>query len=382
MAVAGAMFVGVVALVATVIHVCDASSIPRRGAPASSPSMGSPATTTPIRPHQWAPSPAPRKLDVGDRRAVTLHTLSEHPRLFRVDNILSGDECDAIVALARPQLQPSTTHHIARDGTRILTAWRTSDSAWLPKAYDRASPAVATLTQRAARALRLPRDLVEAGNQLQIIHYDGAGHYHPHYDSRRLVKLTPADEDAGSTKDAPDDDARAKYPVAARYATLLVFLSDVPPGHGGNTTFPFARMGAIPHELSQSITSRNPRAQHFWDTWGTLCDSNPDSIAKSFAPKKGSALLFYNHGLGQDGLVGDLDPWSLHGGCAVRPGAEKWAANLWIEVPPPHSQYRDATVTADLMHDRVMAYFDWFSTTLMPDWKDDDDGGDLVFHVL
>ena len=332
--------------------------------------------------HQWQPSPAPRTMDVDSGRVLTLHTLSEHPRLFRVDNLLDTDECDAIIAAARPRLAHSTTHHIRADGTRVLTAWRQSQSAWLPKksipsamGSQAPHPAVAAFTRRAARLLKLPRSLVEGGNQLQVIHYDGTGHYHPHYDSRRLVDLKRADDGGGArdattatgVKDAAD---ASGYPVAARYATLLLFLNDVPAGYGGNTTFPLARMGAIPHELSQSLSSRNARAQPFWDAWASrdACDSS--EIAKSFAPKKGSALLFYNHDVGPDGLVGDLDPWSLHGGCAVLPGAEKWAANLWVEVPPPHSQFRDETVTADLSRERVMAHFDWFAKTLLPGWSE------------
>lgn len=47
-------------------------------------------------------------------------------------------------------------------------------------------------------------------------------------------------------------------------------------------------------------------------------------------PKKGTALLWYNHFLNEtDGWLGGLDPYTLHGGCDVIKG-EKWLANMWI----------------------------------------------------
>jgi prolyl 4-hydroxylase len=45
-------------------------------------------------------------------------------------------------------------------------------------------------------------------------------------------------------------------------------------------------------------------------------------------PEKGKVLVWYNlH------ANGNLDPASLHGGCAVRAGT-KWAANKWLWNKP------------------------------------------------
>ena len=50
-------------------------------------------------------------------------------------------------------------------------------------------------------------------------------------------------------------------------------------------------------------------------------------------PKKGTAILWYNHLIDQDtGLLGPGDEFSLHGGCDVLEG-EKWIANTWINYP-------------------------------------------------
>ena len=32
------------------------------------------------------------------------------------------------------------------------------------------------------------------------------------------------------------------------------------------------------------------------------------------------------------GYLGDIDEWSLHGGCEVRKGM-KWIANMWLTAP-------------------------------------------------
>lgn len=52
------------------------------------------------------------------------------------------------------------------------------------------------------------------------------------------------------------------------------------------------------------------------------------------ARKRGTAILWYNHNLDykNGGWLGDLDGYSLHGGCMVTEG-EKWIANNWLTAP-------------------------------------------------
>ena len=50
-------------------------------------------------------------------------------------------------------------------------------------------------------------------------------------------------------------------------------------------------------------------------------------------PKKGTAIMWYNHAMDPDsGWMGEMDPYSIHGGCAVKEGI-KWIANNWITAP-------------------------------------------------
>ena len=57
------------------------------------------------------------------------------------------------------------------------------------------------------------------------------------------------------------------------------------------------------------------------------------SMAKVIVkPKKGRAILWYNHFINPDTeWTGSVDRNSLHGGCVVHQGV-KWIANNWINA--------------------------------------------------
>ena len=82
-----------------------------------------------------------------------------------------------------------------------------------------------------------------------------------------------------------------------------MYLSDVPPGGGGETAFPNIPR---PHDASVSPCAAGVLAAR---------------------PRKGDAILF--HSLRLDG---SLEPKSLHAACPVAPGHEKWAAAKWMRV--------------------------------------------------
>lgn len=59
-------------------------------------------------------------------------------------------------------------------------------------------------------------------------------------------------------------------------------------------------------------------------------------------PKKGNAVLWYNHHLNEtNGWMGELDLFSLHGGCDVIKG-EKWLSNMWIPAPFETAKGKDS----------------------------------------
>lgn len=47
-------------------------------------------------------------------------------------------------------------------------------------------------------------------------------------------------------------------------------------------------------------------------------------------PKRGKAVMWYNHFVDEEtGWMGEMDEYSLHGGCGLWSGV-KWIANNWI----------------------------------------------------
>ena len=51
------------------------------------------------------------------------------------------------------------------------------------------------------------------------------------------------------------------------------------------------------------------------------------------SPKRGKAVFWYNHFINEDGWLGNLDPYTWHGGCPVTKG-NKWIMNRWIAASP------------------------------------------------
>ena len=49
-------------------------------------------------------------------------------------------------------------------------------------------------------------------------------------------------------------------------------------------------------------------------------------------PQRGKAILWYNHQVDSEtGWLGELDEYTLHGGCPIHRG-KKWISNFWIKT--------------------------------------------------
>ena len=112
---------------------------------------------------------------------------------------------------------------------------------------------------------------------------------------------------------------------------------------GGETCFPLAETDFDKwdeHTGDASIvpTGWNMITNSSADRWNLTYRANCHRSGVYVTPKKGLALLFYNH-LGahcfegqQWGCeLGEMDRYSMHGACDVIRGV-KWSANNWINV--------------------------------------------------
>lgn len=160
---------------------------------------------------------SPACVDVGDRHVDVLVSLAL-PRLVVFANLLSPEECDALIAAARPRMARSLTV-ATRTGGEEVNDDRTSSGMFFERGEN---GVVQKLEARLARLLNWP---LENGEGLQVLHYRPGAEYKPHYDY-----FDPAEPGT------PTILRRG----GQRVATLLVYLNT--PTAGGGTTFPDAHL--------------------------------------------------------------------------------------------------------------------------------------------
>ena len=196
--------------------------------------------------------------------ADQLEVLSWHPRIFRLPHFLSDQECDEIISLGKPQLEPSKIIDDEADNDQgVLFAGRTSMGMFFAK--NSSDTVIRDVERRISKLTMIPE---EHGEEVQLLHYEPGGEFVPHYD---FFDPTTA---AG----------RAYLRSGGqRLVTVILYLNT--PEKGGETVFPEAGVRVV--------------------------------------PEKGSALIFYDCT-----PSGELDEKTLHTGAPVLAGekwiATKW----------------------------------------------------------
>ncbi|KAM6976720.1 transmembrane prolyl 4-hydroxylase-like [Aplochiton taeniatus] len=208
-----------------------------------------------------------------------------------------------------PLLQQNATHH---GQTK-----RKSKHTWLyqgPGSHN----VLHTLRNRVTRLTHLPSPLVELSEPLQVIRYEQAGFSHAHHDS----SLPQPDTTCAHTRLAGNTTALTE--ISCRYITVLFYLNSVE--GGGETSFPVADNRTYEEEAL---------VQDGVDLTNTQQSCSRGNLR--VRPTTGTALLWYNHLSDGRGWMGELDEYSLHGGCPVSHGV-KWVANSWVNVDPDHQR--------------------------------------------
>ena len=151
-----------------------------------------------------------------DGREITVLATLQSPRLVVFGQLLSDEECDALMALARPRLERSQTVAHATGGSEVNAA-RTSEGMFFRRGE---TALVERIERRIADLLHWP---VDHGEGLQVLRYRPGAEYRPHHDY-----FDPAQ---------PGTAAVLKR-GGQRLATLVMYLNT--PEQGGATTFPEA----------------------------------------------------------------------------------------------------------------------------------------------
>lgn len=163
----------------------------------------------------------PASLQVVDRQVNVLAQML-HPRVIVFGGVLSGEECDALVELARARLQRSPVFNPDTGADEDHDA-RTSEGMF----FTRGENALClTIEARIAALLDWP---LENGEGLQVLRYGVGAEYKPHHDY-----FDP---------ERPGADVALRR-GGQRVASLVMYLNT--PACGGATTFPDVNFEVAP----------------------------------------------------------------------------------------------------------------------------------------
>ncbi|HEY5804441.1 MAG TPA: 2OG-Fe(II) oxygenase [Lysobacter sp.] len=155
-------------------------------------------------------------------REIRVVARLDRPAAVLLENVLSMQECDYLIARSKEQTLPSTV--VSPDtGDMTTIAARSSEGAWFARGHDEAIAAIET---RLAELMRTP---VAHGEGLQVLHYRVGGEYRPHYDY-----FPP--EQPGSAPHLTRGGQRT--------ASLIMYLNS--PEAGGETVFPLPGVAFVP----------------------------------------------------------------------------------------------------------------------------------------
>ena len=145
--------------------------------------------------------------------AYTKNIICEDPLVYTIDDVLTPEECDRFIELAKPTLTPSL---VSTSNKGVTSNGRTSTNTWLLHDTDDVTKLIG---ERIAGIVEIP--LANSENY-QVVHYDISQEYRQHYDSW---------EHNGSEKTL-----RCMKFGGARLLTALVYLCDVEAGGGTRMT--------------------------------------------------------------------------------------------------------------------------------------------------
>lgn len=254
-----------------------------------------------------------------DDKAIYLEVLSLSPRVFDVFNFFSREESQELVD--RAIAEQSESHRIKRSSTGAsgynINSRRTSESG-----FDTHGKTATKIKKRCFKALGFDEYLESHGDGLQILRYNVTTAYNSHLDwIEDTTGQLEHDYESGGTG-------------GNRFATILLYMSDLGPEDGGETVFPKGWPPNVAPEdrLDQRMVLERLKAS---DRGSVLNSGSWEEnlvvqcrTRLSVRPHSSRAVLFYSQFPN-----GNVDPASLHGACPVLSGT-KYAANLWVWNTP------------------------------------------------
>lgn len=230
-----------------------------------------------------------------DEKLVYLEVLSLNPRVFDVFNFFSREESQELVDKAKNET--SESHRIKRSSTGAtgynINSRRTSESG-----FDTHGATARKVKKRCFSALGFDEYLESHSDGLQILRYNLTAAYNSHMD---WIEDNPNVE----------HDYQSAGVGGNRFATILMYMTDLEPENGGETVFPKGlpfggesvdQKEALA-ELRESEQGKVLEPNSWEEKLVTLCRTK-----LAIRPHSSRAVLFYSQF--PDGRA---DPASLHG---------------------------------------------------------------------
>lgn len=186
---------------------------------------------------------------VVDNQKVFVRSKFIKPAIVQLDDVLSDEECDFLIARAKSRLQPSKVID-ANSGAEKAAAGRTSKGMYFNLQED---DFIARIEKRISLLTSYP---IENGEGLQVLHYEVGDEYKSHFDF------------------FPDNRVDLRN-GGQRIATMLIYLNDVE--SGGETIFP---------KINASFTPKKGSAV-FFHYGNSLGEVDRKSLHSSLPVQKG-----------------------------------------------------------------------------------------------
>lgn len=193
---------------------------------------------------------------------------------FEIPNVLTHDQCDALIKAARDQGMESSA--VGETDVVLDTNVRKSEQTWFQQNGNDVTRHISDVAMRLVQQMKHCFGNIKVADNfesIQVVHYGQDGKYDPHFDGVEC-----------------GEDNKIPCPITQRIATLLIYLND--DFEGGETRFP--------HMDNRKIK-----------------------------PVKGNAVFFWV----AEPTTGLVYSETLHGGDPVLKG-EKWIATQWIRKSP------------------------------------------------
>lgn len=144
---------------------------------------------------------------------IEKHFLSNDPIIYTIDNIITDEQCEHIINLAKTNLRRAKV--CADKGETVVSSDRTNSSYWIRHDFDEITKNVC---ERISAVVNIPLEFAE---NMQIIYYDKNQKYNRHYD--------------GWKHDKTEHSFSAMNISGQRLVTALCYLNTVE--KGGSTSF-------------------------------------------------------------------------------------------------------------------------------------------------